>query len=450
MAEMNVWSSYTPQQKYDEFKSGYRWRNDYRTNNYQCNTCGPNVPPGFVDSRPAGSSSYTYTGYGISTASLDEAWDKYIVANGGKTLAMTQQEQAALAAKLAAEEAARLAAEKAAADAAAAEQLRLKNEMLASQTARWAVAPKPSGLIVTDLTIEPSVSDLFPGNQGWIRINVTATGSGMLSILVDNVKLLDESLNPGNTPYTFTYLKQLTTGTRNICANGVCRSFVVGSTVVRKDAFLSINTRNTPPFKEGERIVIFGILEESGLLFNPDINGAYISIKIKIDSTEVKSYGTKTYASTSIGENWSYVWEVPANTSGKTITVDAVFAGNSNYNQVAATKNIGAIVFSCSPSWDCETPLNGYEKDGCGNRRLNAACNPPTPPGPASVQCPEGTTRTVKCPKDPNKTVTQKCVNGTWVTLPADETKCEENPEAMIIVAAVILIILFFVSRKGK
>lgn len=31
--------------------------------------------------------------------------------------------------------------------------------------------------------------------------------------------------------------------------------------------------------------------------------------------------------------------------------------------------------YSCTPNWVCETPLNGYEKDGCGNRRLNSACN---------------------------------------------------------------------------
>ena len=33
---------------------------------------------------------------------------------------------------------------------------------------------------------------------------------------------------------------------------------------------------------------------------------------------------------------------------------------------------------SCVASWKCESPLNGYEYDGCGNRRLNAACNATT------------------------------------------------------------------------
>lgn len=33
---------------------------------------------------------------------------------------------------------------------------------------------------------------------------------------------------------------------------------------------------------------------------------------------------------------------------------------------------------SCVPSWTCEVLSNGYESDGCGNRRLNSLCNPGT------------------------------------------------------------------------
>lgn len=29
---------------------------------------------------------------------------------------------------------------------------------------------------------------------------------------------------------------------------------------------------------------------------------------------------------------------------------------------------------SCVPNWQCEQPSNGYESDGCGNRRANSAC----------------------------------------------------------------------------
>lgn len=33
-----------------------------------------------------------------------------------------------------------------------------------------------------------------------------------------------------------------------------------------------------------------------------------------------------------------------------------------------------SIVAPCVPDWLCETPLNGYEEDGCGNRRENVDC----------------------------------------------------------------------------
>ena len=43
--------------------------------------------------------------------------------------------------------------------------------------------------------------------------------------------------------------------------------------------------------------------------------------------------------------------------------------------------SIGAFEYGsipvCIPSWQCDVPFNGYEDDGCGNRQLNAACNPP-------------------------------------------------------------------------
>lgn len=34
--------------------------------------------------------------------------------------------------------------------------------------------------------------------------------------------------------------------------------------------------------------------------------------------------------------------------------------------------------FTCTPNWKCETPLNGYKSDGCGNRILDPTCNPIT------------------------------------------------------------------------
>lgn len=99
-------------------------------------------------------------------------------------------------------------------------------------------APPPTGLNITNVTAELSTASGFPGTQGWTRINVTATGSGMLSISVDNVQLLtDGPLNFGPTPFTVTYLQQLAVGTRNICVqaiggNKVCAIFVVPGAAV--------------------------------------------------------------------------------------------------------------------------------------------------------------------------------------------------------------------------
>lgn len=42
----------------------------------------------------------------------------------------------------------------------------------------------------------------------------------------------------------------------------------------------------------------------------------------------------------------------------------------------------------CVPNWQCETPLNGYESDGCGNRRYSAACEPEPEPEPEIIESP--------------------------------------------------------------
>lgn len=38
--------------------------------------------------------------------------------------------------------------------------------------------------------------------------------------------------------------------------------------------------------------------------------------------------------------------------------------------------NISVDLTPCTPTWQCEQPLNCYESDGCGNRRYNSACCP--------------------------------------------------------------------------
>lgn len=91
--------------------------------------------------------------------------------------------------------------------------------------------PLPVTLNIQGVTAELSTSDLFPGNIGWTRINVTATGSGIVSVLVDDIELVSESLNPGPTPYTFTYLKMLTAGIKHICVVGKGSTGVFGNQV---------------------------------------------------------------------------------------------------------------------------------------------------------------------------------------------------------------------------
>lgn len=79
--------------------------------------------------------------------------------------------------------------------------------------------------------------------------------------------------------------------------------------------------------------------------------------------------------------------------------------GNREFKLETSNGN-GHVYFSsqspCVPSWVCETPLNGYEKDGCGNRRLNASCN-------ALVQ-------KWKCSNAATNTCIRDDVNGTFLS----------------------------------
>lgn len=88
--------------------------------------------------------------------------------------------------------------------------------------------PPPTGLNITGVTAELSSA---PGFEGQIRINVTATGSGIVTITVDGTTILtDGPLNPGSSATTYTYLKPLPAGSRYICAvgaNRICTTFNV-------------------------------------------------------------------------------------------------------------------------------------------------------------------------------------------------------------------------------
>lgn len=110
-----------------------------------------------------------------------------------------------------------------------------------------------------------------------------------------------------------------------------------------KSSSLSVNTYNTPPFSKGEHVVFYGILEETGIIINPDINGVPLHIKIQIVGTTVND----TYVTTSVltwDKNWSYVWTVPytyagIDPAGKPVKIIVSFAGNETYQPVTTEKS---------------------------------------------------------------------------------------------------------------
>ena len=87
---------------------------------------------------------------------------------------------------------------------------------------------------------------------------------------------------------------------------------------------------------------------------------------------------TSFEASSDVGSSfsWSIIYAKKLNITlsgpGKICT-----SGCGSYTLLNDTTNITLNV--CTPNWQCEQPLNGYENDGCGNRRLSAVCNPCIP-----------------------------------------------------------------------
>lgn len=55
------------------------------------------------------------------------------------------------------------------------------------------------------------------------------------------------------------------------------------------------------------------------------------------------------------------------------VTVDAMIITNGF--QCTGGTTVIVNLSGCVPNWQCELPINGYESDGCGNRRLNPICN---------------------------------------------------------------------------
>jgi len=95
----------------------------------------------------------------------------------------------------------------------------------------------------------------------------------------------------------------------------------------------------------------------------------------------------------------------------------------------------------CVSNWKCVLPLNGYEEDGCGSVRKNTECNPVIPP------CVEGTTRLVTCPQN-GRLVTQDCVNGLWISRPAEVIACMDDKDNTILIIIGAVLILYLIWRK--
>lgn len=106
-------------------------------------------------------------------------------------------------------------------------------------------------------------------------------------------------------------------------------------------------------------------LEEGCIFFNTDPQGA----DIYLDGNPV-SIGQTPYIKCGLSLGHHTYTLVLADHTTVTGGVD-VTAGEGTTISVPLTP--------CTPSWQCETPPNGYESDGCGNRRLNEACNPCVP-----------------------------------------------------------------------
>ncbi len=80
----------------------------------------------------------------------------------------------------------------------------------------------------------------------------------------------------------------------------------------------------------------------------------------------------------------------------------------------------------CTPTWKCEVPANGYESDGCGNRRLNPICNLIIHPGETIMK-----TWTINTQKDLKGTVGQTAGYLLWhITAPFVRDVSYGGPDA--------------------
>ncbi|HWQ95924.1 MAG TPA: hypothetical protein VN368_00990 [Candidatus Methylomirabilis sp.] len=128
-------------------------------------------------------------------------------------------------------------------------------------------------------------------------------------------------------------------------------------------------------------------------------------------------------------------------------------SGTSNsygYTRTPGGSSSGTTQISCTvPEADREKTLRQYAINFANISPFEEVYvngvlyqSPTAPPA-----CTPGTTRQVRCPSDPDKIVTQECLNGSWVNIKTDENKCADD-YTKIIVIAVIVIAFFIMLRK--
>ncbi len=115
------------------------------------------------------------------------------------------------------------------------------------------------------------------------------------------------------------------------------------------------------------------ILDSTALPYNTNI------ITIDTSSLTIGIHTLQLNAQNSCGNSGSYSQSFYISESPCVPNWVCEYPLNGYESDGCGNRRLNSACNPCVPNWMCEYPLNGYETDGCGNRRLNSACNPCTP-----------------------------------------------------------------------
>jgi hypothetical protein len=344
-----------------------------------------------------------------------------------------QQEQQALAAKLAAEKAAADAAAMVAAEAAAAEQLRLKNEMLASQTATWAANLQTDAAKLTAALPLPSL----PEN---VTVTIIKSGDGTGQVLTsggDNAfaertsitvpkgyKIYCQAKPDANS----SFVKWVSADGMEATANPIELPVTVPGSLTAVFKKTAVTTSTCA--KEGEVKPLFGDC-------CPGLESKFSWETLK--STCVKPLENVTVTIIKSGDGTGQVLTSGGDNAFAERTSITVPKGYKIYCQAKPDANSSFVKWVSADG--TEATANPIELPVTVPGSLTAVFKKTA----LSTTCQEGTTRTVKCPKN-GKDVLQKCVGGAWVTVPGEEKKCEDTDYTVLAIIAVLIVVFFFAA----